>query len=175
MLPITFMALIDNEGDKELFRQIYDTYRTMLLGYAYKLTHDVSLAEDAVSEAFLRLAKSFNNVHNFEVTKIASYTVIIVRNVCYDLLESNDSDLTYIDEISNEEPETAVEDATVKQLLNSAVNDLPEIYKDSIILRYYYELTIIELSEMLGLSVSGVKKRISVALNLLRKELADDE
>ena len=175
MLPITFMALIDNEGDKELFRQIYDTYRTMLLGYAYKITNDVSLAEDAVSEAFLRLAKSFNNVHNFEVTKIASYTVIIVRNVCYDLLKSNDSDLTYIDEISNEEPETAVEDATVKQLLNSAVNDLPEIYKDSIILRYYYELSIIELSEMLGLSVSGVKKRISVALRLLRKELADDE
>ena len=68
-----------------------------------------------------------------------------------------------------------MEDATVKQLLNSAVNDLPEIYKDSIILRYYYELSIIELSEMLGLSVSGVKKRISVALNLLRKELADDE
>jgi hypothetical protein len=79
----------------------------MLLGYAYKITNDVSLAEDAVSEAFLRLAKSFNNVHNFEVTKIASYTVIIVRNVCYDLLKSNDSDLTYIDEISSEEPENA--------------------------------------------------------------------
>ena len=61
VLPITFMALINNEDDKDLFKQVYDTYRTMLLGYAYKITNDVSLAEDAVSEAFLRLAKSFSD------------------------------------------------------------------------------------------------------------------
>ena len=175
MLPITFMALINNEDDKDLFKQVYDTYRTMLLGYAYKITNDVSLAEDAVSEAFLRLAKSFYKIHNFDVAGIASYTVIIVRNVCFDLMKDEETNLSYIDDLPNDDSNDFFDEAVNNKILASAVNDLPDIYRDVILLHYYYGMSVNDVSKELSISFSCAKKRLSTALMLLRKGLKDDE
>ena len=175
VLPITFMALINNEDDKDLFKQVYDTYRTMLLGYAYKITNDVSLAEDAVSEAFLRLAKSFYKIHNFDVAGIASYTVIIVRNVCFDLMKDEETNLSYIDDLPNDDSNDFFDEAVNNKILASAVNDLPDIYWDVILLHYYYGMSVNDVSKELSISFSCAKKRLSTALMLLRKGLKDDE
>lgn len=175
VLPITFMALINNEDDKDLFKQVYDTYRTMLLGYAYKITNDVSLAEDAVSEAFLRLAKSFYKIHNFDVAGIASYTVIIVRNVCFDLMKDEETNLSYIDDLPNDDSNDFFDEAVNNKILASAVNDLPDIYRDVILLHYYYGMSVNDVSKELSISFSCAKKRLSTALMLLRKGLKDDE
>lgn len=175
VLPITFMALIDNESDKELFRQVYNTYRTMLLGYAYKITHNVSFAEDAVSEAFLRLAKSFYKIHNFDVAGIASYTVIIVRNVCFDMMKDEEVQVSYIDDIPNDDSNDFFDEAVNNKILASAVNDLPDIYRDVILLHYYYGMSINDVSEELSISFSCAKKRLSTALMLLRKGLRGNE
>ena len=175
VLPITVMALINNEDDKDLFKQVYDTYRTMLLGYAYKITNDVSLAEDAVSEAFLRLAKSFYKIHNFDVAGIASYTVIIVRNVCFDMMKAEEAQLSYIDDIPNDDSNDFFDEAVNNKMLASAVNDLPDIYRDIILLHYYYGMSVNDVSKELSISFSCAKKRLSTALMLLRKGLKDNE
>jgi len=175
VLPMVYMALIDNESDKELFRQVYNTYRTMLLGYAYKITNDETLAEDAVSEAFLRLAKSFYNIHNFDVAGIASYTVIIIRNVCFDMMKTEEANLLYVDEFPNDDSKDFFDEAVNNMILASAVSNLPDIYRDVILLHYYYGLTVSVISEELNISFSCAKRRLSTALMLLRKGLKDNE
>ena len=175
VLPMVYMALIDNESDKVLFRQVYAKYHTMLLGYAYKITNDETLAEDAVSEAFLRLAKSFYNIHNFDVAGIASYTVIIVRNVCFDLMKDEETNLSYIDDLPNDDSNDFFDEAVNNKILASAVNDLPDIYWDVILLHYYYGMSVNDVSKELSISFSCAKKRLSTALMLLRKGLKDDE
>ena len=61
-----------------------------------------------------------------------------------------------------------------KYIVNSVVNDLPLIYKDVIILRYFYDLSIGDIADQLGMSYQGVRKRLTTALRLLRKELDDE-
>ena len=175
MLPMVYMALIESENDKAIFNKVYKTYHTKLFALAHSILKAKSLAEDAVSESFLKLAKNFQKVNKFEVSQIAAYTVIIVKNQCYDMLKSEEDNLSYSEEISNSDADRIIEEEANKRDLYWAINSLPDIYKDAIILRYYFNLSISDVSDQLGISYSGAKKRIAIALKMLRKEMAENE
>ncbi len=174
MLPMTFMALIDDQNDQDLYKELFDKYERMLMTIAIKRLGDYALAEDAVSETFFKIAKCFQKVHNFELAKIAGYAVIIIRNVCNDMLESEQKQQTVIAEISDDLHDEQVLDLYKNKIVTVAVEKLPETYRDAIILKYYYGLSISEIGEQLGLSYNGVRYRIDTALKMLRKEFDDD-
>lgn len=174
MLPMTFMALIDDADDRDIFQMLWDKYERMLMAMAYGILGEYSLAEDAVSETFFKISKSFQKIHNFELSKIAAYAVIIIRNTCYDILASEQK---YHKAAMHRQDDRAYEyDDPVSDtlILEASVEKLPDIYKDAVMLRYYYGFDINDISKQLGLTCSGVRFRIETALGLLRKELDDD-
>lgn len=170
---ILYMDLIDDEIDKLKYSEIYEQYERMLFGYSMSILHNKSWAEDAVSETFLSLAINFQKVHNLEPAEMLAYTVIINRHVCYDILKREkkhvQNTLYYeniedsIDPSYDEEPEN--------RNLAKAVKELPVIYRDVIMMKYYYEFTVREIAKQLHLSVGGVKSRLETARKLLGKKL----
>ena len=93
-----YIAMIDNQSDKEIFKKIVITYEKQFLLYANSILHNYSLSEEAVSESLLRLAGNFQKVHNFEVSKIVAYTVIIIRNVCNNIIRAEEKQKTLPEE-----------------------------------------------------------------------------
>lgn len=176
MLPMSFMVLLEDENNKVLYKKIYREHRHILVAYAYTLLNDSSLAEDALSETFFRLAKCFQKIQNFKVSEIVSYAVIIIRNVCFDMIRAEEKQQAIIEAAADyeAEAESIAKDDIKELLIESAVMALPEIYRDAVIMRYFYDFRIAEIAEQLGLSTSGVKKRIATGLRMLRKEFTDD-
>ena len=60
MLPI-ILTLIDDE-DKISFEKIYEKYRLRIYNISFGILQSSELAEDAASETFLYLAKSYNRI-----------------------------------------------------------------------------------------------------------------
>lgn len=60
-------------------------------------------------------------------------------------------------------------------LVADAVEKLPEIYRDVIMMKYFYSFSVKEISRQLHLSVGGVKSRLETARKMLRKELAPND
>ena len=116
----------------------------------------------------------FSKIHNFELAKIAGYAVIIIRNVCNDMLKAEQKQQTVIAEIADDLDNEKALDNYKNKIVTAAVEKLPDMYKDTIILKYYYGLSISEIGAQLDLSYNGVRYRIDTALKMLRKELGDD-
>ena len=58
MLAI-YLTLIDNEDDKKSFEDLYNQNRSKAYAIAFNILKNKTLAEEACSETFFSLAKSF--------------------------------------------------------------------------------------------------------------------
>jgi len=79
MLAI-YLTLIDNEDDKKSFEDLYNQNRSKAYAIAFNILKNKALAEEACSEAFFSLAKSFQKIKNLESHKldyIYSHYVIV--------------------------------------------------------------------------------------------------
>lgn len=175
------MTLIDDD-DKSKFRKIYDSLERKLFVFSMSRLHNNALAEEAVSETFLALAENFKKIHSLEPAEIVAYTVIINRNVCIDILEKENKILekenkhsinVQIDDKIKEISEDY--DHIEKLIVADMVEKLPDIYRDVIMMKYFYGFKVNEISKQLHLSVGGVKSRLEKARKILRKDINDDE
>lgn len=89
-----YLALIDEPSDKEKFTEIYNHYRDMMHRRAMSILHNTVLAEEAVQESFLKIAKNISKISSPVCSKTASFIVIIVRNTSYDILRTEKPNIT---------------------------------------------------------------------------------
>jgi RNA polymerase sigma-70 factor (ECF subfamily) len=69
-------------------------------------------------------------------------------------------------------PSEAIEREEVRNLIQRAVEQLPDIYQQVFLLRDVEELTISETAEALNISIPSVKVRLHRARIMLQKQLA---
>jgi RNA polymerase sigma-70 factor (ECF subfamily) len=69
-------------------------------------------------------------------------------------------------------PSEALEREEIRNLIQRAVEQLPDIYREVFVLRDVEELTINETAETLNISVPSVKVRLHRARMMLQKQLA---
>lgn len=77
MLAI-YLTLIDNEDDKKSFEDLYNQNRSKAYAIAFNILKNKTLAEEACSETFFSLAKSFQKIKNLESHKLDYYIVIML-------------------------------------------------------------------------------------------------
>lgn len=162
------MALIDDEEDKKAFEKLYYEYRNLMMFIAKKELNDESAAEDAVSEAFLRIAKNFQNIHKSKCPKTAAFYVKIVRNVCVDLRRKMTTENAL--ETYEDIPDEKYNDYSVNELLH-CINDLKQSDRDILHLHYIYGYEIKTIAKMYGTKESAVYKRLARAKSHLLDEL----
>lgn len=71
-----YLALIDEEWDLIRFEEAYYEYKGLLHYIAKKILQDEHRAEDAVQEAFLRIAKNFHKVGNIKTTSTKNFFIL---------------------------------------------------------------------------------------------------
>ncbi|MBR4020017.1 MAG: sigma-70 family RNA polymerase sigma factor, partial [Firmicutes bacterium] len=72
-----YLTLIDTDEDKIRFAKLYEQYRHLMFYIAKEILQDEHLSEDAVQEAFLRIAKNFHKVGEILCPETRNFTVII--------------------------------------------------------------------------------------------------
>ena len=171
---LIYFQMLDTQEEREKFETLYYSYRRIMLHTAMQILKDHQLAEDAVQEAFLRLAKNFSKIEEVNCPRTRLFTVIIVRNISLTMLAERKKE-------SLEGPEAMipieydVEEDVLKRIAYEevlrAIRELPVIYRDVLYLQCVEEYKLTEISKLLGIEVEAVKKRAQRGRKKLLEQL----
>ena len=151
------------------------------LGAAYNLARwlmrNTQDAEDMVQEACLRAFRFFGD---FRGGDVRAWLLRIVRNTCYTNLQSNRPEelaTTFDEEIHSEEgffvsPEAVLLQGADRQFLRQALQELPVLFRELLVLRELEGLTYKELAEVTNVPLGTVMSSLSRARARLRKSLS---
>lgn len=155
-------------------REKLETYVTENINKIYRLAfsyvkneHD---AEDVVNESVRRALDGIEQLRNDEF--LGTWFFRIVINTSNTYLKSK-SKLIYLDEIV--EDSLTSEDKYQDTDLYDAVMKLDSKYRIVIILKFYEDMTIERISEILDENISTVKTRLYKALKKLRLEIDKED
>ncbi len=181
------------DGDESAFDVLWQRYETQALSFIHRLIGDQSRTEALGQEAFLRIfkdAKSYQYPRSF-----TTWFYTIVRNLCKNELrwrsrhptvsieenighsEHSGSDrASRIGDMLRSDTTDPLEAMVVRERnnrLERAMDELPELERDILILNRFQGLKYREISEIVGVPIGTVRVRIYSALETLRKSIKD--
>ncbi len=150
-----------------------------LYGTALRLTRDPSDAEDLVQDTYL---KAFRFARSFEEgTNLKAWLFTILHNTYRNRLRQGsrdpvDVDSEVVDQAAADagrapSPEEVLLRATIDQDLQTALDALPEQFREAVWLRDVEELTYQEIATALDVPIGTVMSRISRGRRLLHDHL----
>lgn len=172
-----YLSLIDEPDDKEKFAEIFRSYGNMMFSKAMSVLHNTALAEKAVQESFLKIAKNISKISEPNCSKTAAFIVIIVRNTALDMLKNEHiNDTEPLDEaipdISSDVLSRIISSDGYSALLN-AVNGLDSIYSDVLMLKLVYGYDTASISKLMNIPVKTADSRIYRGKKLLMTKLEE--
>lgn len=174
-------------GDEGAYETFVRLYGGRMLSVARRFLGNDDEARDAVQDAMI---SAFRSIDRFEGTaKISTWLHRIVVNAALmrlrrrkrrpeesleDVLPRfrDDGHRVLADDEWRVSPEIAVEREEVQVLVRKAIGELPETYRNVLLLRDIEQLDTAEVSQLLGVTENAVKIRLHRARQALRAKLA---
>lgn len=177
------------DQDEEAFNEIVSRYTDKIYRLTLKITRNPSDAEEVLQEVFLILIEKLYTFR--EDSKFSTWLYRVAANASYLNLKAKKK---YVNNVSLEDYAPYDEDGILKgiqtkdwsnlpdevllsqegaEIIEKAVNELPEPYRVVFHLRDVEGLKNEEVGEILGLSLPAVKSRILRARLFLRDKLSD--
>jgi len=180
---ILLLTLIEEDGDKEKFLLIYNTYKYRMFSIAYRILQDRGLAEDATQDSFLYLAKNIRKLDS-DITsnKSKNYIFIVTKHKSLDIkrkvqkhLDLEFKEMTFAAYPNPESPEsTHFRQQEIKDIIIELQN-MPVTYRECLELNILYGIPPREIAKLLNLNRNLVRKRVSRGKKVLREILKRDE
>jgi len=179
-------AVLDGarQGDASALAALFEACFDDIYGLAYRMMGDRAPAEDVVQEVFLRLHKSAATLDSDRDPRPWLRTV--TANLCRDHWRSFGAKVAKKSVPVDEDPEVAPQLAGSgptpeaealagerSELVQKAIDQLPEPLREVVVLRDYEGLAHEEIADIVGASHSAVRKRYSRALSALGELLQD--
>jgi len=165
------------QEDKADIDYLINEYSKNLTKLCYMFLKDVHLAEEAAWDALYKAYRGYNRFRGDSSEK--TWITRIAINVCKSYMrKSSYKEITCSDYISlafASEDEASVEFKSDDSLaLLNAVYGLPMKYKQVILLRYYEQFSVSEISKMLKEKENTISVRIKRAQAMLKEVLKED-
>jgi len=158
---------------QQKFSLLVHQHQTSLMKICYLYLQDLTLAEDAVQETFMKAYRSYQRFRG--ESKEKTWLIRIAINTCKDINRSSWN--RHINRlvtpdmlpVSHEPFEKQDEDLVL------IIMNLPPKLKEVILLYYYQDLNIREIASLLHISPPAVSSRISRAKRIIRSFLEGSE
>ena len=150
------------------FEAKYNEYGNMLFKIAFLYLGNASDTEDVLQDVFTKYLCGKYRFKNSEHEK--AWFIRVTQNKCLDYLKKSGRKKECIDDVT---VTATYKDEDLEQDVIAKVIALPEKYKSAIILFYYNDYTVEEISKTLKISKSAVKKRLQRGRDILKLELED--
>ncbi|TGM99821.1 RNA polymerase sigma factor [Leptospira dzoumogneensis] len=167
------------EGDDKAYIELTGPYRERLYRKAVSMVKDGDDAEDIVQDA---LISGYRSIRNFRAESgVYTWLYRIVVNKSKDLLAKrkrarensmDDSEFQVTDDRVSFEKKVELSDES-NYLINK-INELEDIYKEVIELRYFEEMSYSQIAEILGTNIGTVKSRLFKAKEFLKHLIMKD-
>jgi len=176
------ISRVDFTSDELFFRGLYKEYYHKAVYYANQYLNDYEASKEIVQEAFLSLWER-RDVLEFN-QNIGAYLIKTVKNKSLNELRDNikklqnvnsekQADLILSQRSLLDDSSSLVESKELSLQIKKTLEKMPEKMRDVFIMNRDLELTYPQIAAKEGVSVKTVEYRISKALAMLRKNLAD--
>ncbi len=169
-------AARDDTGTPKVdFAGLYSAHAAHVRRFAIYLSGDRALADDLVSEAFIR---AWTARDRMELPTVRAYLFAIVRNLFLQHLRRERRSAPLQDTAIDDQPgpEDRASDRSELRIVLAALARLPEIDRAALLLRADEGLSYEEIAVTLGLSVAAAKVKVHRArLKLAEARLSGSE
>ncbi|MFC1712843.1 sigma-70 family RNA polymerase sigma factor [Candidatus Poribacteria bacterium] len=163
------------DGDSAMFGFLVDKYKRSVYALAYSQVHNFHDAQDITQEVFIKV---YRNLHTLRIwDNFMGWLSRTTLNTCKNWIraESRRPDSDFVeDQTKNKLSRSYINSYYEDRLCESireALDSLPEIYCQVLILRYFGGMTVKEISRFLSVSPSTVDRRLREAIARLREEI----
>lgn len=169
------------------FEELLDRYEAKIFNAIYRLVGDYEEARDLTQETFIQAFKALPTFRGESQIYTWLYRIAVNRSknrlkqmqrwnqVVSDSLDQ--PALTEEGEVAREvpdwthSPERVLERQELQQIVQREISQLPQDFKEVVVLRDLQGLSYKEMTEVIGISLEAVKSRLFRARALLRERL----
>ena len=169
-------------SQRRLYEHLARRFYAGIYKYLLWLSRDADLAKDLTQETFVQIWQ--HPPENRGERALKAWVYRIARNeylqhrrragiptVALEECELLESDLALAPTV---DPQLRLEQAELSRVVQAALEDLPEAFREAIVLHEFEGLSQGEIAEVLGVPVGTVKSRISRGFAGLREALASE-
>ena len=179
-----------NEQSEDAFTELVNRYSDKVYRLAYRITGNPDDAEEVLQEVFIILVEKLNTFR--QESRFSTWLYRVAANASYMFLrggkKDKESQVSFddykpyndhgalegvADKDWSDIPEYKLLSIEGTQLIEKAINKLPEDYKIVFHMKDVEGLTSREIAKVLGLSLPAVKSRVLRARLFLRDKLSD--
>ncbi len=151
------------------FSELYNRYANNIYLYCRKIFGDGTFAEDIFQDTFLQLLKSIEN--NIHIGNVQGYLLRTARNLSLNFRRDNKVETVEFEEFRANIEDNNYELKELSQMIDSALELLPDEHKEAFVLQIYQGLSYSEIATLTEVPLSTVRNRIVRAKSKLREIL----
>lgn len=166
-------------GDSDAFAELYAATYQRQYHFAYRYLKDTYLAQDALQETYILALKNLSKLNDSSL--IIAWLNQICFRVCYNLHKKRkryDMELTGYDvalegqvTAPSSNPENEIIEIDSRKYIMDQILKLPFTESQVIILKYYTNMKIYEIAQLMDISRSSVKRYLANGKTRLAKIL----
>ena len=159
------------EGDREAFRHLVETYKNPMYGTALLMTGNPALAEEHVQDALLN---AWRGIRRFQRGRPVKPWLmrILVNSVVSQQRRRSLSTVSLDESLPIGAPGDEAEAVENREVLRQALDQLTPEHREVVVLRYFADLTVAEVARSAGIREGTAKSRLHRALRQMRELLA---
>jgi RNA polymerase sigma-70 factor (ECF subfamily) len=167
------------KGEKQAFDEIYNRYSSKLLYYLYRmLNRDEEKAQDILHDLFIKVV---DRPELFDTSKkFSTWIYTIATNLCKNEYRSQNvrSIVTKVDDPEvfggeSERSSSSVDYAIFMQRLEEELSTLSEQHREVFMLRFQGDMSLKEISDVIGCPEGTVKSRLFYTLKKLSTNMSE--
>ena len=179
------LAVLLQQHVDEAFDILVYRYKDPLLNYLFRFMGSLEVAEDLVQETFVRLYQKRTLYE--PVARFSTWLYTIASNLArselrrpyrryhVSIVRERDSDVDFELSLRDQEPdpERSADSRLKNERIQEALANLPETFREAVILRDVQGLRYEDICEILGQQIGTVKSRIFRGRSMLKTMLKD--
>lgn len=183
---LTYIQSIEDDNKRRIVQDIYDLYYKHMTACALDILRNYHDSQDAVQDAFYNITATYELFADGAAPATAALVHIYVRNAAINIYNKNKRHSKVVmlcDNIEEVAKDIVDEDADVQrividnettEIVSEAVDKLDDMYRDLIIMKYYYHMRNVDIAQVLNIDSNKVNGRIFRAKQKLKEILGTE-
>ena len=169
----TLFWKIAMKDDEEAFRLLFVNFFPTLTIFAHRYVSELETCEDIVQDTFFKIWKNRKKLDI--TTSTRNFLITTVKNSCVDYLRKKETEARYHEYRKHTKEQLYNQDDiyTLTDMVNSALNKLPENIRFVFEKSRFEGKTYREIAEECEISIKTVEANMSRALKILRNDLKE--
>lgn len=166
------------KGDTKAFEAIVADYQDLVCAITYSGVADIHRSEELAQQTFINAWNKLSQLK--DLSKFRPWLCSIARNLVKSFIRTKKRDIIAKAKPMENINDTAAEqsdplESAIKkehqQLVNDAIEQIPDQYRETVVLYYRKHLTVKQIAEMLDLSEDVTYKRLQRGRKMIKAQL----